>query len=963
MATQQQHLLRPRLKKRDDLPLRVLVLNCQSIKSPGKPNQLQNIIKSSQADIVIGSESWLKPNINSAEVFPSNFKHYRKDRTTSEGGGVFLLISDKYESEEPEELKVDQDCELIWGKVKVHGTKDLYIGSFYRPPNNENDEYLDILQSYISRIPTHNGAHLWIGGDFNLPGIDWENECTKTNVPNVTKSNQLLDIAKNAYLDQLVTEPTRITETCANTLELFFTNNQTLVNQVHVIPGISDHEAVFIESSLRPMKRKSVNRKVWQYRKADYQNLKKDITDFQQEFEALIPSTSINELWTIFKNKLLLMMKQYIPQKQIRGNKNNKQWIDRTVRSAIRKRDKLFRKQKSTRNVKDIKKYKQAKASAQSLQRKAHWQYVDNLIEIGDPESKHNPGKQKRFWSYIKSLRKDNSGVSPLKENGKMHADAKDKADILNRQYESVFTKESTTNIPKPSGTPYPSMPDISINNEGVEKLLKKLNPNKACGPDSITGRVLKDLAEEISPFLTHIFQKTIDAGNIPDDWRYANVTALFKKGDRFKASNYRPVSLTCLCCKIQEHILTSNILKHLDQHKILTDCQHGFRARRSCETQLITLTHDLVTSLNNGKQQDLIILDFSKAFDKVPHQRLLSKLEFYGIRGTTKQWIKAFLSNRAQQVIVDGATSDKAPVISGVPQGTVLGPLLFLIFINDLPECVISKTRLFADDAVVYREIRSEKDCLELQKDLYELEKWENTWGMSFHPDKCNILRVSRAKKTIKYNYTLKGHQLEAVETTKYLGVDLSTDLSWNHHINRTVKKANSMIGFLKRNLRITSSETKSSAYFTLVRPSMEYCASVWNPHHTTSINKLEMVQRRAARYATNRFRNTSSVSDMLESLQWESLQSRRAKIQLTMLFKIINNLVDIPAADYLTPAPSRTRSNHSKKILQPHTRTDTLKYSFFPRTTRLWNSLPAAVAEASDLVSFKRGLCTLSF
>ena len=170
-------------------------------------------------------------------------------------------------------------------------------------------------------------------------------------------------------------------------------------------------------------------------------------------------------------------------------------------------------------------------------------------------------------------------------------------------------------------------------------------------------------------------------------------------------------------------------------------------------------------------------------------------------------------------------------------------------------------------------------------------------------------------------------------------------------------------MIGFLKRNLRITSSETKSSAYFMLVRPSMEYCASVWNSHHTTSINKLEMVQRRAARYATNRFRNTSSVSDMLESLQWESLQSRRAKIQLIMLFKIINNLVDIPAADYLTPAPSKTRSNHSKKILQPHTRTDTLKYSFFPRTTRLWNSLPAAVAEASDLVSFKRGLCTLSF
>jgi hypothetical protein len=155
----------------------------------------------------------------------------------------------------------------------------------------------------------------------------------------------------------------------------------------------------------------------------------------------------------------------------------------------------------------------------------------------------------------------------------------------------------------------------------------------------------------------------------------YANVTAIFKKGDGFKASNHRPVSLTCLCCKVQEHILTSNILKHLDQNTILTDCQHGFRARRSCETQLLTLTHELAMSLDSGIQQDLIILYFSKAFDKVPHQRL-SKLNFDGIRGTTLSWIKAFLSDRSQQVIVDGVTSERAPVVIGVPQGTVLGPL-----------------------------------------------------------------------------------------------------------------------------------------------------------------------------------------------------------------------------------------------------------------------------------------------
>ena len=344
-------------------------------------------------------------------------------------------------------------------------------------------------------------------------------------------------------------------------------------------------------------------------------------------------------------------------------------------------------------------------------------------------------------------------------------------------------------------GNPFPSMKNIQVTNEGITKLLQKLNPGKASGPDLLPARILKELAVELSPYLSAIFQRSFDTGTVPKDWRTANVTAIFKKGEKFKASNYRPVSLTSLCCKIQEHVITSNVLKHLENHDILTDCQHGFRARRSCETQLLTLAQELLAGLDKKHQHDLIILDFSKAFDRVPHQRLMRKLYHYGIRGSTYNWIEAFLTDRTQQVLVEGATSDSIPVISGVPQGTVLGPLLFLLFINDLPDCVQSRTRLFADDCILYRQIKTQQDCAILQEDLTKLAAWEQKWGMAFHPNKCSTIRISRSRNPITTDYTLKGHTLTTEDYTKYLGVELQSTFSWNRHIDQTVKKANSMV------------------------------------------------------------------------------------------------------------------------------------------------------------------------
>ena len=336
-------------------------------------------------------------------------------------------------------------------------------------------------------------------------------------------------------------------------------------------------------------------------------------------------------------------------------------------------------------------------------------------------------------------------------------------ANILNRQFISVFTDDTKTSIPDLDHSQYPSMEDIAVSCEGVVRLLKNLKPHKAARPDDITLMLLIESADEIAPAITLLFQASLNQGNIPSIWRKALVVPIYRKGSKSDASNYRPIFLTSVLCKLCEHILHSTILTHLAYHKILSDAQHGFRKRRSCDTQLLRVLNDFARGLEDKSQTDIIFLDFAKAVDKASHQGLLRKAHYNGIRGHTCKWIESFLDNRSQQVVIDGHFSIDAKITSGVPQGSVLGPLLFLIYINDLPNCVQNSVcRLFADDYILCQRIRSSQDSHKLQADLDQLLKWESIWLMEFYTSKCQVISITNKAKPIIGKYKINDHILK---------------------------------------------------------------------------------------------------------------------------------------------------------------------------------------------------------
>ena len=396
----------------------------------------------------------------------------------------------------------------------------------------------------------------------------------------------------------------------------------------------------------------------------------------------------------------------------------------------------------------------------------------------------------------------------------------------------------------------------------------------------------LKEIVDDISVPLAIAFNLSIQDGIVPREWKNANIIPIFKKGSRCKSENYRPVSLTSVICKLLEPLLRDHMVDFLTRHNLINQTQHGFLKGRSCLTNLLDFMEHISKWADDGSPVDVIYLDFQKAFDKVPHQRLLIKLKYHGMGESVVNWVRDWLSGRKQRVVVEGEESSWRPVISGVPQRSVLGPILFLIYINDLENEIWSNILKFADDTKMFRRVESQEDRHQLQSDLNKLVKWAEKWQMLFNKDKCKCLHIGQANA--KKNYLMNKTVLLSTEREKDVGVVLSSDMKVSEQCSIAARKGTQILGLIRRNIAYRDKRLIIPLYISLVRPHLEYCIQAWRPHMRKYIDKLERVQRRATKLISEI--SQLSYEERLQQCRLTTLETRRIRGDQIEVFKIMH-------------------------------------------------------------------------
>ena len=944
------------------------------------------------------TESWLKPEIKDSELLVNFPGHtvYRCDRVNRKGGGVCVFLRDNLSAECIGKLD-NGVCELL--VLKVHSLNTI-LAVLYRPPDTRLAEFspmLTELDKLLADLPSPSPT-LVMMGDLNLPAsvMQWHriDGCLVPAVNNHRKdetddglqvrlqAQKLCDLMLSHHMAQYVDQPTHNVEV----LDLVFTSDQELVSHISTesFPSFTDHKVLSVKVNYL-LGKKPIRDEMFlldsgcrlrklDFSKAPWPNIRRELgkLDWSPISKLATVSPTLAHSWFLYQ--ILPVLESLVPKRREGGGGRNRQHRKRKL--IWRKLSKIKDQMNRATSVQKLSKLLQDRQDLEVELKLLYSAHTEESEAKVIREMKDNP---KVFFSYAKARQKTKAKVGPFldPETGDLNLDPDHTVQCLSEQYSAVFTQPRPEwSIPsmtdffgvdnsRPTG---PILTDIEFTESDIEYACSELTLSSAPGPDGVPAALLKNCRKELKYPLYTLWRASLQQGTIPPDLLLVLISPVHKGGSRAEPSQYRPVALTSHIIKVFERVVRRALVTHLEAQDLLPADQHGFRQYRSTLTQLLSHWDMVLDHLEQGECVDVIYTDFSKAFDKCETNVLLHTLRECGVKGRVGLWLAAFLdtNTRKQAVGVDGRISTLAPVVSGVPQGTVLGPVLFLIHIRNISSTLSPGTfsSSFADDTKIWRGVKTGEDCAHLQSDLQSVYSWADTVNMTFNSDKFEWVRYAIDQDSAPPFQYLSPDQsnIEQKDNLRDLGVRLSSDLSFSLQIEKVVTTASQMVGWAMRTFRSRGSYLLITMFKSLVQPHLDYCSQLWCPSLQEQVNKIERVQRSLISRIRDQRLLGRTYWEKLKILRLYSQERRRERYVVIFLWKISQGLVSGYSIPF-TPCTSRTGRKAEPTAVSrsaPASVRQAREASISVKGVQLFNTLPLNLrnSDHGDVAMFKNHL-----
>ena len=920
---------------------------------------------------VIGiSETWL--NLNSPDMFNiPNYHMIHDDRKRGRGGGVALYIHCRFKYTIRKDINIE-GIENIFIEIENKFGKNVIIGTLYRPPGSNINCFVERIDEELDKM-TQENKHIYLMGDFNIDlqhSIRSDSSRLNTNNTESNNSNKFMNILSSYAFYPCIDIPTRITPVSATIIDNIFTNTADKNNTSGVLTyDVSDHLPVFLISSDLKFQnsKKHKNNKIRKENPQTINALNEDLA--RENWSDVYEEKNVNKAYECFINKLIYYYDKNMPVIHCKQRINNikNPWITQGILRSIKTRNKLYKSYISKPTEQRLKEYKKYRNRLTNIIRISKKTYYSRKLEKAE-------GNLNETWKVINNIinrNKPHNKLNSIKSNTKEITDPEEIAHTFNSFFTNVGP-ELASKINKSNNSHFSQyLPEskqnamffISTHEHEILKIVKALKTKNSSGYDGISTKLLKQIIPNIVSPLEYIFNLSLSTGCCPDLLKIAKVIPIYKKEDPSQVNNYRPISLLPSISKILEKIVYKRLDSFLLLNNILISSQFGFRKKFSTDFAITKLLDNVVQSLSNKEHVIAIFMDLSKAFDTIDHNILLYKLEKYGIRGIVLSWFKSYLSNRQQFVSINDSNSSYLNIKCGVPQGSILGPLLFLIYINDIVNSSpILSFILFADDTNI---LLSHKNLTELINvincELSKVSSWFKCNKLSLNISKTNVMHfhTSRTNENLPHNINIDSLPLEQKDHVKFLGITIDDHLTWNQHICNISSSIAKGIGILYKVKDLLLQQSLLMIYNTLILPYIHYCNIVWGNCSKTKLDHILLLQKKAVRICSKAkyLSHTNILFHRLKVLKVHDINYLQIAIFMfkynkEMLPPVFNGFFSYN--NNLHSYPTRTCNNihlSNPKILLAHK-------SLRHHGPDIWNSLLDSIKEISILSSFIKGI-----